>query len=120
MLSEQAVATLAALPYQSDSDWGINYLPFGSIYWHDEFPDSVLTDLFDCQEDLSLINAMFGFRLKVWDGQKFSAEDQQLWDVVQRQVPHWAFFHRLTLTEEQERARGKAERQVEQEFENFF
>jgi hypothetical protein len=48
-----------------------------------------------------------------------SAAEQQLWDTVRSQVPDWAFFHRLTLTDEQTRAREKAEKQVKQEFESL-
>jgi hypothetical protein len=48
-----------------------------------------------------------------------NTQDQQLWDAVKRQVPHWALFKRLNLSDEQRLARKKAERQVEQEFESF-
>jgi hypothetical protein len=65
------------------------------------------------------IHAMFGLRLKIWDGETLSPQDQELWDAVRRQVPHWALFKRLSLTDEQRLAREKAERQVEQAFESI-
>ena len=116
MLSEKIVAVLAALPYQPDAEWEVNILPFGSIFWKDEMP--AIVDLFDRPEDMAIIHAMFGIRLKIWDGVALEAQDQQLWNAVKRQVPQWALFERLRLTDEQMLAREKAERQVEQAFES--
>jgi hypothetical protein len=117
MLSKNAVALLAALPYRPDAEWGVNILPFGSIYWKDEMPP--LADLIDKQDDMLIIHAMFGIRLKLWDHEVMNVEDQQLWDAVKSQVPRWALFHRLNLNEEQIRARKEAEQQVEREFEGL-
>ena len=117
MLSEKAVAGLTALEYQPDADWEVNFLPFGSIYWNDEMP--ALGDLLDRPDDMLIIHAMFGMRQKLWDGEALNAQDQQLWDAVKRQVPQWALFKRLKLSDEQGLARAKAERLVEQEFESL-
>ncbi|MCU1311416.1 MAG: hypothetical protein JWO20_2541 [Candidatus Angelobacter sp.] len=117
MLSEKAAALLAALPYRPDAKWEVNILPFGSIYWNDEMP--AIGDIFDRPEDMSIIFLMFGIRLKLWDREVLNVQDQQLWDAVKRQVPHWALFHRLDLTDEQKHARSEAERQVEREFESL-
>ncbi len=117
MLSEKIVAVLAAMPHQPDAEWEVNILPFGSIFWKDEMP--ALRDLFDRPADAGIIHAMFGMRLKLWDGETLSPQDQALWDAIRRQVPQWALFERLSLTDEQRLARGKAERQVEQAFESF-
>ena len=62
---------------------------------------------------------MFGMRLKIWDGEALNAQDRELWDSVKRQVPQWALFKRLSLTDEQRLAREKAERQVERAFESI-
>ena len=117
MLSEKIVAVLAALRYQPDAEWEVNILPFGSIFWKDEMP--AVADLFDRPDDMAVIHAMFGMRLKMWDGVALDAQDQGLWDAVKRQVPQWALFERLCLTDDQRLAREKAERQVEQEFESI-
>src|ERR1700693_1614015 len=106
MLSEKIVAVLATLPCQPDAEWEVNILPFGSIYWKDEMP--ALVDLFDRTEDMAIIHAMFGMRLRIWDGEALNAQDQELWDSVKRQVPEWALFKRLSLTDEQRLAREKA------------
>jgi hypothetical protein len=117
MLSEKAVALLAALPYRPDAEWGVNLLPFGSVYWKDEMPSLQL--LSDTPKDMLIIHEMFGIRLKLWDGEVLSAPDQRLWDAVRSQVPQWALFHRLNLNDEQKQARKEAERQVELEFESL-
>jgi hypothetical protein len=116
MLSEKAVALLAALSYRRDANWEVNILPFGSIYWKDEMPS--VRDLLDKQDDMFIIHAMFGIRLKIWDGEVLNAH-QRLWDAVKSQAPHWALFSRLELNDEQKRARKEAERQVEREFESL-
>ena len=107
MLSAEAVALLAALPYRPDAEWEVNILPFGSIYWKDEMPP--LGDLLDKQQDMLIINGMFGIRLKLWDGEALNNKDQQLWDAVKCQVPQWALFQRLNLKDEQKHARKEAE-----------
>jgi hypothetical protein len=117
MLSEKIVAILAAMPYQPDAEWEVNILPFGSVFWKDEMP--AIRDLLDRPEDMEIIHVMFGLRLKVWDGEPLNPQDQELWDAVRRQVPDWALFKRLSLTNEQRLARERAEQQVEQEFESI-
>jgi hypothetical protein len=116
MLSERMFAVLSALPYQADAEWAVNILPFGSIYWKDEMP--AMRDMLDTQ-DMAVILRMFGIRLQLWDNDVLNAEDRQFWDAVNRQVPDWALFKRLSLTDEQRAARGEAERQVQQEFESL-
>lgn len=117
MLTDKTVAVLAKLAYQPEAEWEVNILPFGSIFWKDEMP--AIADIFDQPEDMSIIHQMFAIRLNVWDGEALNAQDTELWDGVRTQVPHWALFKRLTLSDEQKLAREQAERQVEQEFESL-
>jgi hypothetical protein len=117
MFTEKTVAVLAALEYRPDADWDVNILPFGSVFWNDEMP--AIASLFERQDDISILFTMFGMRLKLWDGETLNAADRELWDAVQRQVPHWALFKRLSLSDEQRVAREQAERQVEQSFESL-
>jgi len=117
MLTERMVAVLSALEYRPDAEWEVNILPFGSIYWKDEMP--AMVDLFDKQDDMAIIFRMFGIRMQLWDREALNAQDRQLWDAVQRQVPDWALFKRLSLSDEQRVAREQAEQQVEQEFESL-
>jgi hypothetical protein len=117
MLSENSVAMLAARTYRADSDWGVIILPLGSIYWHDELPDTL--DLLKRPEDMSIIYAMFAIRLKLWDNEVLSTQDRDMWNAVQQQVPNWALFSRLSLSDEQRLARENAEQQVEKEIESL-
>jgi hypothetical protein len=117
MFSERMVRVLSALPFRPDAEWEVNILPFGSIYWKDEMP--AIGDVFDKVDDMVIIFKMFGIRLKLWDGEVLNIQERQLWDAIKHQVPHWALFKRLSLSDEQKIAREKAERQVEQEFESL-
>jgi len=117
MLSENPVAMLAARTFRVDSDWGVNILPLGSIYWQDELPE--ILDLLKRPDDMSIIYAMFAIRLKLWDGEPLSPQDRDMWNSVQQQVPNWALFSRLSLSDEQRLARENAERQVEKEIESL-
>lgn len=117
ILSEKAVAMLNALQYQPSAGWGVNVLPFGSIFWLDEMPS--MAELLESTDDKFLIHSMFALRLKLWDGQVLNAADQQLWDSVKAQVLDWAFFKRLCLTNQQKQAREQAEMQVEHAFDGF-
>jgi len=116
-LSEKAVSLLTALRYEPSAAWGVNILPFGSIFWLDEMPS--MAELFENTSDASLIHSMFGLRLKLWDGQALNAEDQQLWDSVKAQVPEWPLFKRLCLSSEQKQAREQAELEVQNAFESL-
>ncbi len=53
--------------YQPDAEWEVNTLPFGSAFWKDEMP--AIRDVFDRPEDMGIIHAMFGLRLKIWNGE---------------------------------------------------
>jgi hypothetical protein len=116
-LSEKALSMLTALRYDPSASWGVNIVPFGSIFWLDEMPS--MAELFDSAGDTSLIHSMFALRVKLWDGQALNAEDQKLWDSVKAQVPDWPFFKRLELSSEQKQAREQAELQVLQAFESL-
>lgn len=116
-LSQKAVLLLTALQYEPSAAWGVNVIPFGSVFWLDEMPS--MAELFENTGDKFLIHSMFGLRLKLWDGQALSAEEQQLWDSVKTQVPEWPFFKRLHLSSEQKQAREQAEMQVLQAFDSL-
>jgi len=115
MLSEKTVKALTNLKYRSDSDWSVNILPFGSIFWHDEMLK--MADLLEQEGDSLIIHRMFAIRIKIWDGEVLDDQERKIWDSVKLQLPDWALFKRLTLSPEQKLAREQAERQVEQAFE---
>ena len=77
-----------------------------------------MRDMLDLQ-DMTTVLRMFGIRLQLWDNEVLNAEDRQLWDSVKRQVPDWALFKRLSLSDEQRAEREKAEQQVQRELESL-
>ena len=115
MLSEAAVEVLSSLPYQPDAQWLVNVYPFGSIYWADEMPD--IRQFVHClEQDRAEILWMFSIRRELWDAQALSDGDKDLWDSIRAQVPTWALFRRLDLSDNDQLARQKAEQQLAQEF----
>jgi hypothetical protein len=118
ILSEKAVAVLAGLKYRPEAGWVANLHPLGSIVWNDEMPDS--NERFQLpRHDMSTIIFMFAARRKLWDGKVLDAQEQQLWDAVKQEVPEWIFFRRLTLSDEEKAAREEADRQIEEEFDQY-
>ena len=118
MLSQIAVKQLSGLTYRPEAEWLVNVLPVGSVYWADEMPD--IRELVHYpEEDRERILRMFSIRLKMWDAEALSDDEKRLWDSICAQVPTWALFRRVSLTEEQKVARQKAEQQVAQEFETL-
>jgi hypothetical protein len=87
MLSEKAIRVLSVQQYRPDSNWEVNIVPFGSIYWTDEWPENILAELFEQPGDMSMIHSMFGMRIRLWNGEALNSQDQQLWDRVHGQVP---------------------------------
>jgi|ERR1700722_6809836 len=116
-LSQKAVSMLTLLRYEPGSAWGVNMLPFGSIFWLDEMPS--IAELFENTHDAFLIHSMFALRLKLWDGRALDADEQRLWDSVKAQVPDWPLFKRLSLSSEQKQAREQAELDVQRSFESL-
>ena len=116
-LSEKAVSMLTLLQHEPSAAWGVNIVPFGSIFWLDEMPS--MAELFENSNDTFLIHSIFALRLKLWDGHALDANEQQLWDSVKAQVPEWPLFKRLCLSSEQKQAREQAELEVQNAFESL-
>ncbi|MEI9813578.1 MAG: hypothetical protein WDO18_13440 [Acidobacteriota bacterium] len=91
----------------------------GSIYWDDEMPD--LAQLITLPElDRNAVLRLFSIRFKVWDREHLSDDEQSFWDEVRRQAPNWAFFGRLELSANDQRARAETEAGVQRELDAFF
>jgi hypothetical protein len=118
VLSDATVKQLSGLVFRSEAQSLVNLLPFGSVYWADEMPDT--RQLILCgEQDCMNILRMFSIRLKLWDAEALSDEENQLWNSIRSQVPTWPIFRRLTLTDEEKLARKEVEKQVESEFESL-
>jgi len=108
MLSEITVAHLSTLTYRADAVMKVCWLPLSGIYWEDELPD--MGDLRSMpEEDVHQILRLFGTRVRIWRGEALSDESQMFWDEMRAQVRAWAFFQRLTLSADHQRAQTEAE-----------
>jgi hypothetical protein len=119
MLSKTTVNFLMTLPFRSDAQRGVCVLPLGSIYWDDEMPD--LTQLMRLSEDdRTRVLRLFSLRFKFWDGEALTEEELIFWNGIREQVPNWALFSRLELSESDQAARAEAEAEVEKALGAFF
>jgi hypothetical protein len=97
MLSKKAIKLLSVQQFNPDSDWAVNLVPFGSIYWKDEWPEetllaelqpgdleTLLAEMFERPGDISIILSMFGIRLKIWDGESLSTTPR--WQSIPRSL----------------------------------
>src|SRR5437588_7076088 len=119
MLSKNILAHLSTLTYRADAKRQVCILPLGSIYRDDEMPDIHRFVTFP-EADRTQIVRLFGIRLRIWDHQTLSEDDQQFWDSVRSGAPAWALFHRLDLSEDDRREREEAERASAKELEDFL
>jgi hypothetical protein len=118
MLSEETLAYLSTLTYRPDAKRQVCILPLGSIYWEDEFPPIHKLAAFP-ELDRNEVLRAFAIRLRVWNDQLLSDDDRQFWAGVRSAAPNWAIFHRLHLSEDDQREREETERACSKEFEEF-
>jgi hypothetical protein len=118
-LNKSAAEYFSALTYRPDAKRRVCILPLGSIYWEDEIPDfPSLVKLGN--EGQNQVLRIFAIRLRVWDDETLTEEDQRLWDATRQQLPHCPLFQRIELSEDDRRAREEVERSCREEFEAFF
>ncbi len=111
MLSDSAIQYLQPFMYRADAKRILWHIPLGGICWDDEITDFM--DLFKLsQEDRNSITRLFSIRFKIWDGEPLSSDDQQFWDTARSQVPHYALFHRLVLSDEDRAAQEQVESEI--------
>ncbi len=116
MLSEPTIAQLSALTYQAEAKRGICWLPLGGIYWADELPSGRLfSDI--AEGDRKHVLRMFALRARIWRGQDLSERDRKFWTTLRSDVPSWAFFQRLKLSPDDQRAQDEAEHSSAEAFE---
>src|SRR6185295_17831861 len=107
MISETTLAYLSTLTYQAEAKQMVSWLPLAGIYWDDEMPDLHLMRTIP-ENDRHQIYRLFGIRVRIWKGLALSDTQQQLWDETRLQVPHWALFDRLTISDDLRRAQDAA------------
>src|SRR6185312_10504929 len=119
LLSDSILDILRRLPHRPDAKRAICLIPLAGIYWQDEMPS--VADMVSLSEnERNTIWGLFASRDKIWDGEPLTPEAQKFWDAARAAVPDWALFHRLTLSDDDKRARSEAEAAVEAEFESAF
>ncbi|MGE5323447.1 MAG: hypothetical protein ACM3SW_11320 [Actinomycetota bacterium] len=119
MLSPNTLAYLSTLTYRADAKRLVCILPLGSIYWDDEMPP--MWELVRVPEaDREEVLRVFALRMKIWDREILSEDDQQFWDSVRSAAPSWAIFQRLELSPGDQRERAEAEQACAKEFEEFL
>jgi hypothetical protein len=90
--------------------------PIG-MYWEDEMPDAA--DL-RWMEDSGNMWLLFMARTSVWDHKPLVQSMQRIWDEARSEAPHWALFHRLTLSAADQAAREEDARQTLRELEEMM
>jgi hypothetical protein len=119
ILTDAIITILRGLTARPDARRMVSVIPLGSIYWEDEMPGYPhLAEL--SSDERNIIWRLFDIRLRVWDSEVLSADDQALWDAARADVPTWALFHRLALSADDREARRQAEGDLQKEFEAFF
>lgn len=119
MLTERAVAYLQPLRFSNSAERKTCFIPLGGIYWEDEFPDfRKMMDL--PEEDRSGIYRLLALRFKIWKGKELVGEDREFWDAARIQVPEYALFRRLKLSEEDRAAQEAIETEMQEVFELLF
>jgi hypothetical protein len=119
MLSQTAIDFLSPLTYQVNAKRQFCFLPLGGIYWEDEIPDHrALLNL--PERERNMVYRLFSIRFKIWNGEKLSAGDQNYWDEARMQVPKYALFQRLRLSDEDRQAQETVERELLKGFDELI
>lgn len=118
MISAEAIAYLAALPYRADAARQSSILPLGGIYWEDEIPDfGALSQLPEAARDE--VFRLFSIRFKIWCGEPLSHDDDTYWSTVRSAVPGYGVFHRTSLSPEDRSEQEATEKQALKFFEEL-
>ena len=116
MLSANLVPRLSQMPFRPDAELRVSYLPLGSIYWTDEL-DEIVDELITAEEaDGGALLRLFRIRVRIWEGEPLTDADRQFFEEARAQVPGYALFHRLQISEED----LQVHREVAQETAEFW
>jgi hypothetical protein len=119
MLSDAAVAFLSTLSHSPHAQRHSSLLPLGGIYWDDEIPDFKALFMLPTP-DRDQVLRLFSIRFKIWDGSPLPSADELFWQEAQSQVPTYPLFQRTVLSEEDQQAQERAERDTLDGFEALF
>ena len=110
-MSETTLGFLSTLSYRADAELLVCWLPLSGIYWDDEIPD--IRQLMSLpKDDRNQIFQLYGIRRRLWKGEFLLEAEQQFWDATYSQVPSWVFFRRQQISDHDQHAQEKAEREA--------
>jgi hypothetical protein len=100
-LSDELVRALSEMRFRVEAERRISYMPLGSIYWTDEISEAI-DDLFEDGNEARLapLLRLFAIRGAIWTGAELSEADGTFWDAARAQMPNYALFHRLEVSDD--------------------
>ncbi len=108
MLTDRAVAFLRPLTFSAAAECRCSVIPLAGIYWVDEMPNfRALREL--PKQDQHGIYRLFSIREEIWAGSPPEGDDKVFWENAKAQVPQYALFQRLELSEQERATRARAE-----------
>jgi hypothetical protein len=114
VLSNTVVEYLSSRPYRAEAERRSCFLPYCGICWDDELPERWCFQELS-EADLHSIFRLFALRLELWRGEVLVDADRRFWDEARRQVPMFALFQRLVISDEDRLAQDEFERSVTSE-----
>jgi hypothetical protein len=119
MLTDRAIAYLQPLTFSTTAARLNCFIPLGGIYWNDEIPDfDALLEI--PEQDRLGIYKLFSIRFRIWKGEELDAAEKMFWEEARGQVPDYALFHRLKLSDEERTAQEQLETEMGEVFEAMF
>jgi len=111
VLSGTVVEYLSTRPYRADARRETCVLPYCGICWDDEVPQARCFEVMS-EADLHSIFRLFALRLELWKGKVLEDADRRFWEEARQQVPTYALFRRLVITDQDRRAQAEVEREL--------
>jgi hypothetical protein len=106
MLTEYTIVRLSALRHDPQAKMRACWMPIGGIVWDDEIDFEKLGNW--PTFDMVQIVRMFELRVHVWKHEPLSEDERKFWNEIHSQLPTWAFFQRLTITDKEQQAQDYA------------
>ena len=119
MLTDGAIAYLQPLTFSKTARRLACFLPLGGIYWDDEIPDFLTLLEMPRKIDLGFLNcSLFASRFGV--GWKWKQEKELFLEEARAQIPDYALFQRLILSDEDRAAQEQVEKDLTEGFAAMF
>jgi hypothetical protein len=103
-LCPQCLAHYRSLVHDPDCDYTLNLMPFCSLKWSDEHPQSAEEMIIDREnhgECAASVLRLVGARTHLWRTGIVPEDLRLLWEQARQAIPNWPGFQRLSLNEVQ-------------------